>query len=102
MGSIKRKGKSVLDLFSVLMLGLGNFMVALGTGLKIGSDVTERIYSANRHSAEWIETDRGAIICSRCNTWFENDERREFMLYCPYCGAFIGENKWESYQKKIC
>lgn len=34
---------------------------------------------------QWNEQNN-TIICSRCNTWFPK-ERKEFMLYCPYCGA---------------
>ena len=56
---------------------------------------TKTDYRSDRHpdcplkevpNGKWIENDKGALICSECHTWFEND-RKEFMLFCPYCGA---------------
>ena len=35
----------------------------------------------------WIDNRNGTISCSGCKTWFYNDDRYPYMIYCPYCGA---------------
>lgn len=46
----------------------------------------KKLKESAKHHAKWIENDKGAIVCSCCNTWFPK-ERKEFMWKCPYCFA---------------
>ena len=34
----------------------------------------------------WIENGKNCIVCPKCNTWFHKDDRRKYMVHCPYCG----------------
>ena len=38
-----------------------------------------------------IDDDKEVIICSRCHTWFNADDRFKYMRYCPNCGAKMAE-----------
>lgn len=38
-------------------------------------------------TGHWISNFNGTMYCSRCHTWFKDDDRYYYMHHCPYCGA---------------
>ena len=37
--------------------------------------------------ANWIDNHNGTITCDKCHTWFNKDDRYNYMHHCPNCGA---------------
>lgn len=38
-------------------------------------------------TGHWIDNHNNTISCDWCKTWFNKDDRYQYMRICPYCGA---------------